>query len=461
VKTFVGILLFVALTVEREDFAYGRWNTVMVQVRPLFAGNPINAWDLCFALVALVLLFRPGALRGRARPLTRALLASLAVLGVAVLWGALHGGDVRMAYFQLASLLRAFFLVPILFGVYRTTRDLWLLAGVVLAAALYRALACVLCFHLFVLKSGISPWPQYITDHHDSTLWVVTVLGLLCCLLLNFSAWTALAVGLVTPLLVIAIHYNDRRIAWLELAGGLAMAYLITPRARLRRLNRWAVVSAPVLALYVGVGWTSQGALFTPVRQIRSAISDDPADTSNQARDLENAGLVLTLQGNRLLGKGFGQPFEEMSMVYSWGMQSRFSNYRYVPHNSVLGLAAFTGLLGFPIVWLFPSVGAFLAARARVFALQPREQILSTVAFCFPLVYGLQAFGDMGLQSPTANLLLACSLAMATRLALLTGGWPSRQPRCVPGLRLERAPSWGSSRSPALGAGWALNPDRT
>jgi N-acetylglucosaminyldiphosphoundecaprenol N-acetyl-beta-D-mannosaminyltransferase len=361
-------------------------------------------------------------------------MASVGVLGLGAVWGAVNGGDLRMAYFQLAGLLRMFLLVPIFFAVFRTVRDLELLAKVVLAAAVYRAGACILCFHLFVLKGGMGPWPEYVTDHHDSVLWVTVLLGLLVWLALRFRTRTVLMFALVAPLLMLAMHYNDRRLAWLELAGGLGLAYLVTPRPQLRRFNRLAVMAAPALLAYLVVGWQSQSALFAPIAKVRSAMASGEQDDSNRARELEDAGLVLTLQGNRLIGKGFGQPFEEMSDVYSAGMESDFTSYRYLPHNSVLGLVAFTGLLGFPLAWVFLSVGAFLAARARAFARRPSEQVLATVAFCVPLVYGLQAFGDMGLQSHKANLLLACALATAARLAVLTGAWPLRRPAA---LRME------------------------
>lgn len=426
-KAFAGLLVFVALTVEYPDFASGLWNTFMVHARPLFVGSPVNTWDFCFGLVALGLLRRPAGRRDQVRPLNRALIVSVAVLALGSLWGFLNGGDLRMAYFQLASLLRMFVLVPIFFALFRTRRDMESLAKVVVAAAIYRAVACILCFHLFVKKGGMGAWPEYVTDHHDSVLWVTVLLGLLVWLALRFNVRTALKFALVAPLLVLAIYYNDRRLAWLELAGGLALSYLITPRVQLRRLNRMALLAAPAIAVYVFVGWHSQSALFVPVAKVRSAMAGGEENDSNRARELENAGLVLTLQGNRLLGTGLGQRFEEVSDVYSAGMESDFTSYRYLPHNSVLGLVAFTGLLGFPLAWVFLSVGAFLAARARAFARHPSEQLLATVTFCVPLIYGLQAFGDMGLQSHKANLLLACALAGAARLAVLTGAWPLRR----------------------------------
>jgi hypothetical protein len=111
-----------------------------------------------------------------------------------------------------------------------------------------------------------------------------------------------------------------------------------------------------------------------------------------------------------------------------------------MPHNSVLGLAAFAGALGFPVVWCFLPVGAFLAARALAFAQRPVEQVLASVGFVYPFVYGVQAFGDVGLQSVKANVLLACTLAIGARLAVLTGAWPVRRASHHPGAAADAEP---------------------
>jgi hypothetical protein len=222
---------------------------------------------------------------------------------------------------------------------------------------------------------------------------------------------------------LLAIQYNNRRIAWLELVGGVVLAYLVLPAGRARRAaNRWAVAAVPLVLVYTLVGWTRPESVFAPVRKIRSAISSEPND-SNIYRDLENASLVVTLQQGRFLGTGRGPPVVGVSNRYE-GISKGWDKYKYMPHNSVMGLAAYAGVAGFPLVWSFLPVGAFVAARARSLARRPIEQVLSSVAFCFTFVYGVQSYGDMGLQSLKANVLLACTLATATRLAVLTGAWP-------------------------------------
>jgi hypothetical protein len=426
VKSLLCALIFLVLTVEDDNFARGRFHTVMYYAQPVFKGNPLNLWDVLFGLVALSVVLRPAGRRAQVGSLNRVLFASAAMLLGMVVWGGLRGGDLRMAYFQLFALLRMFVMTPVLAGVFRSTRDLRLLAGTVLAGALYRALACLLSVRLALMRDPTLPWPSDITGHDDSAVWAATVIGLLAWLLVHFRARTALVVGAMLPLLFVAIYYNQRRLAWMELVWGIPLAYLTIPRGPLRRrLNRVLVCAAPVLILYVAAGWGRPGLLFAPVEKMRSMIADKN-NASNLSRDLENMGLVLTLQGHRFLGTGFGHEYEEVSTVYSKGMSILFAHYRYVPHNSVLGLVAFTGMAGFPVIWCFLSVGGFLAARARRFAWRPAHQALSTTAFAAIFIYTLQAYGDMGILSLKVNLLLACALAMAARLAILTGAWPNR-----------------------------------
>ena len=113
-----------------------------------------------FGLAAVGVALRPAVWREQVRPLNRALIASAAMVLGMVAWGGARGGDLRMAYFQTWAFLRMFVMVPVLAGVFRSVRDLRLLAWTVLAGALYRALACVLCVRLVLLPQiGVEPWP--------------------------------------------------------------------------------------------------------------------------------------------------------------------------------------------------------------------------------------------------------------------------------------------------------------
>ena len=96
----------------------------------------------------------------------------------------------------------------------------------------------------------------------------------------------------------------------------------------------------------------------------------------------------------------------------------------YLPHNSVLGLWAFTGYLGFTLIWLIPTVGLYVAARAYRLSTEPFDRTAALTCVCCVVVYELQCYGDMGLGSVISILLLAPSFAMIGKLAVKVGAWP-------------------------------------
>lgn len=448
-RALVGFLVFVALTVESDEtFAFGRWHTVMAMARPLFEfklpGVGLGLWDLALAGAVLVVAVRPHTWKGRVAALDLVLLSSLLAIVSWTVFGVIRGGDPRQALTQLNALLRMFILFFVIHAVFRTPRDARRLTWVILAAAAYRAVACLVFFFFFVRGQGLDPYPETMTDHHDSALWATAAIGLVGWILASRrwrSAGFASAAALLI-LLLLAIRYNDRRIAWIELVGGLGLLYVGMAAGRLRKaVHRRAVVALPLLTLYVVAGWGRTETVFLPVQQLKSSLTDT-TDPSNDARELENRGLVVTLQTRKLLGTGFGHEFIEVSDLYSLGMSRRFPNYRYLPHNSLVGLLAFTGAVGFSIIWTFLPASAFLAARAYSRSRSPWEAALSLTAFAVPFVYSAQAFGDMGLQSLKANVILAASIAIAARLAVDTGAWhsPPRRRRSLPAAGIVAPP---------------------
>jgi hypothetical protein len=302
---------------------------------------------------------------------------------------------------------------------------LWL---TVLAAAVYRAAATMTFFVLFLRDSDVERYPESIAGHDVSALWVTAALGLAAWVLTSPRARVMLTAAPLVLLLVLAMHYNNRRLAFVALAGGLVMVYVAMPLKRLStRAKLWAAFVAPIVVAYVAAGWNFPHLkVFAPVAKLQSAVVGE--DDSSLSRDLENTGLVITLRMNPL-GTGFGHEYVEVSPAFSQGMQAFFEQYRYIPHNALLGLVAFTGLLLFPLIWLIVPVGAFLAARASLFARQPRDRLLAMTAFATPFVYSVQAFGDMGLQSPPCNVLLAAGLAAAGRLVVASGAWGATRRR--------------------------------
>jgi hypothetical protein len=430
VRLVVCFLAFLVLTAEAPTDFKGLWHTPLAYAFPILdriRSVPFSGWDLLMGLIGLVVLPTPSTWRGRARVLDFALLASFGGIGAAVVWGAAKGGDVRQSYFQISALLQLFLAVHVFTAVFKTGRDFLWLGRTILAAALYRAVACLVFFILF-LRDGSIPYPESIAGHDVSALFVVAMLGLASWGLTSPRAKTLVVVVPLVLLLATATHYNNRRLAWVALAGGLFMLYIGMPMRRLSpRVKLWALAVAPFIALYIGLGWNRPySPAFAPVAKLQSAIVGD--DDSSKSREVENTGLVITLRLNLPLGTGFGHEYYEVSPAFSQGMKSFFPQYLYIPHNALLGLVAFTGVLLFPVIWTMLPVGAFLAARASLFARAPRDRLLAITAFAIPFVYSVMAFGDMGLQSTGVNVLLAVGFAAASRLAVGTGAWGRRRP---------------------------------
>ena len=65
-----------------------------------------------------------------------------------------------------------------------------------------------------------------------------------------------------------------------------------------------------------------------------------PVGVTSETRNIENYNLIMTLKSNPILGSGWGHEYEEVSVAYS--IKEFFEQYRYIPHNSLVGLVAFT-----------------------------------------------------------------------------------------------------------------------
>src|SRR6185369_18002177 len=90
---------------------------------------------------------------------------------------------------------------------------------------------------------------------------------------------------------------------------------------------------APLTLIYILIGWSStNGALFKPVRIIRSAV-DSESDASTQWRDVENYDLLYTIRQFPIFGAGYGHGFWEVMPLPAVDYQLEL----FIPHNSVLG----------------------------------------------------------------------------------------------------------------------------
>jgi O-antigen ligase len=106
-----------------------------------------------------------------------------------------------------------------------------------------------------------------------------------------------------------------------------------------------------------------------------------------------------------------------------------YRQYRFMPHNSVLGLWASVGMIGFCLVWTLVVAGVFLAARCYRFATRPAHKSLALAALGISVAYINQCYGDIGINAWAGVFVLVPALVSVGKLAIATGAWPERRRR--------------------------------
>ncbi len=436
-KRLPYVLIPLMLLAEREgDHMYGgHWHSPFLIIGMTFfvplPGIKFQLWDVVLVLGTLLARLRPGALTGVAEPMSRSLsLAGLSIL-LSSAWGIAQGSSgPNQIYFQMRMLFLALILGLLLMATLRSERDVLRLGKVILVCALIRAGLANYFYFVWVRPNpDLKPFPQTMTTHDDSVLFVAGAL-----ILIAYSAYKRSPavrrkafLGLVW--LIIAIQVNNRRLAWINLVLALLYLYALLPKDQVRRrVNRMLPIVAPLLAVYVAVGWGRSERIFAPVRTF-SSISGKTEDDSSKARNEENRNLAYTLGLNLLMGTGLGHEYVENSFVYSPHLAKIFPQYKYIPHNALLGLVAFTGLLGIAGICTVFIVAAYLCARTYYAAQTPVMRAAGLVGTLTTIVYFNQAYGDMGFQTSAPSIAMGAVIGVAGRGSVMTGAWLTRRQR--------------------------------
>ena len=435
-------LILLGLALDTPDDAASLWQSPVAPLGRLLMENlnrtiPVEA--LRITLMALVLgyllLIHIHRLLSGSRidksccdeaasPLMWALaISSLTLLGLCV-YGVSRGGAVQICNFQgqtfVLLLLMTYLLAVSLAG----PQDYKTLGRVIVFAACAKALMAV-WVRLTVMPPDMEVL-ESATTHGDSMLFVCAV-GLLVALFFEQPVRRNLRPGvLFVPVVLAGMVANDRRLAWVEVSAVVMTLCIISPRTRLKRsLIRAGLLALPFVLAYGVAGWGSSSRLFAPVQLVRS-IAEPQSDRSTWDRDIENFNLIYTLSLNPLLGTGFGHPYVEV--VKGDDITRFFKEYRFLPHNSVLGLWSWGGMPGFTGLTAVLVVGLLLAARSYVRARSPMDRVVAFSAIATVLVYVIQCWGDMGFAEKKSIFLVGPALAVAGQLATATGAWPGRHP---------------------------------
>ncbi len=372
----------------------------------------------------------------RVAPVRRALLLSAATTVLWFVYGVLRSGGAWQASWQTYLLLSGTLFAFAIDAAFRTPEHFLLLWKVLLWACAYRAVMCCLFWLFYIHPMRVTPLPEYLTSHDDTVLWVVGMLILVLRIIQTDSAAVRLRSFLLLALLGTAVLFNQRRIAWVSLAMGLvALFALLRPGVKKRRALRVVFAVAPILLLYVAVGWGRPERIFKPLQSFATVSTQE--DTSTKARNVENLGLIATSNASSLFaGTGWGHPYIEVSNKYT--IAKFFPLWQYIPHNSILGLLAYTGALGFAGYWLIFPTAMFFHGRMARLGKSPVVRDLGVIGATQLVVCANQFYGDMGIYYAKSMYILAIGYALALRLPLLAEVWPV--PRIAPKQPAASAP---------------------
>jgi len=342
-------------------------------------------------------------------------------LGAAVwmsVYGLARGGSFRFLLWQAYRWLY----IPIVYALMRQALrggvDARTVGKLVLGVGLFRACEAILIRWMFP-SVEVAP---HATTHHDSVLFSTCVCILLAMLVEMRGKQVWRFCLLLFPFFIWAMKVNNRRMVWAQVVVGAVVMWFMTPWRPLKiKVARILVVAAlPLTLIYVPLGWNSNAPIFSPVHKVRS-MTDSDVNTSTMWRQLENYDLIYTYVQRPILGSGFGHPFDEVIKLPD--VTTSYPLEPYVPHNSVLGLWAFGGLVGFALLWTMLPVGLFFTARAYRWARTPLERVTALGAASVQVSYVMQGYGDLGFGTWGPVFTVATAYALVGKICVANGAW--------------------------------------
>ena len=457
----VLVLLFLALTLENpgDDTASSLWKSPLAPVGALLLGHwnltiPVKALvfsgvDLLLVFFFLIALYR----RMTRSPVDRngfvetaspmRFFGAMTIFGAFVLesWGIVRGGmDFPNSLWQVQRVIYLPLIFFLFHFAFRGPKDQAAVGKAIILAACVRAIAawCIRnvitvtpceVMPLSMTPSCATPYPIEMmptaTSHPDSMLFA----GAFClCVILFIEIPTrknALVCGIVLPILTMGMIANNRRLVFVEIALALVVLFFVMPMTNVKRkVVRYTLMATPLILLYVVLGWNKATGFFKVAGMIRSLV-DSKSDASTEWRDLENYDLFFTLKSSPVMGVGYGHPY--IDQIRLPDVEAYYKLEHFIPHNSILGLWAYGGVIGFSLLWTFMIVGAFFAARSYKLATRPIDRVAALASTLMFVIYLAHCYGDLGLGTWASVFLVASALSVVGKLALTTGAWPSRR----------------------------------
>ncbi len=327
------------------------------------------------------------------------------------MFGVGTGGDAQQAPYQIGGMLIALAMLGATATV-TTPRFADLVWRIVFVAAVYRAFLAIYIW--WTISRGLPEQPLYLTTHLDSLIWALALLWLISRLVEQPTSRARQMLLVFAPFIMYALVVNNRRLAWVVLSASLFYFVITTSPEVTRRLRSISTFAVPFFAVYALAGFVAPPSpAFAPVQSLKSVVVGD--DSSSQTRDIEDFNLVFTMKSSFPLPTGFGKEYIEL--VQADDISTQFPQYRYLPHNSFLGMLMMAGPVGTALM-LAPFAGAVYVAhnlRRRASDVAWRTWLALTVATWIGFLN--HAWGDLGFYTNLTVAMLGISCGIGVGLA--------------------------------------------
>jgi hypothetical protein len=360
-------------------------------------------------------------------------------------WGVARGGNFKESLWQFHQMGFIPLITFVFLSALRGPGDHALIAKIIVGAACLKT--ALGAFFIYTIARPGGHVVEFATSHSDSFIYVTAMVIGVVMFIEQPTRKNLFWASLFVPWVTFGMVINDRRLAYVSLGAIMFMVYMFSRRTRLKVLfTRTAILLMPLIVLYIATGWEQSGVAFLPVQTFKSVLFGESEYKGPDYRDMEDFNLMMTWNRNPVLGSGFGHKFEEPIKMPD--ISFAMPNYQYQPHNTVLWMWGVAGVFGFTGIFMYLSVGVFLAARSYRLAKAPRDRMVALVAISVIIQYWMQCYGDMGTNSWIGAFLMGVSLALVGRLAVRVGAWPAS--RAAPRPDALTAPSAVPSLEPAV-----------
>ncbi|MCH8567121.1 MAG: O-antigen ligase family protein [Balneolales bacterium] len=347
----------------------------------------------------------------KAIPVWGAFLLFFGSLAFSFAYGIIKGGDIMVALWEVRALFYLCLMYLIVPQVLDTKEHVITLFWVFIVGISFKALQGVAKF----INLGFTTGGFDVLTNHEDPVFMVTIFVLFIGLLL-FGAGYKQKVWLFVSLLpmFLGFYVAQRRASYASFMVCIAGVILLLPAIKRIQFLKYFLPVFFLLLLYCGAFWNNDGTYGRPVQMIKTGFVKPDKETnyrdysSNLYRDFEDYNLAKTVANSPILGKGFGNKYDQPIPL----VNIRYTLRDYIPHNQIYWILVKTGAVGFFAFWLF--FNCFAANGTQLF-MRLKDPYLKAATLVIILAVINQlvvSFFDLQLTYYRSMLYLGCMMGL-------------------------------------------------